>query len=371
MEISEAIKPVKVPDNLFFIVNEGKAEFTKEIPQGSSAVPIPERKWAIIVANQESGENRSKVITARNRTELVRRTKQETRRLGNPLFNVTGGELRAVGPSGQAFFLVVTSWIWKGEPRAAKIQEGAYFAMEDGELIRAVQDHLRAGEELPPEILEEFLLIEPEPEFQAPDDAEEDPSPVPVKPMEAVAKAYALEGDMRMELLEETWVELGMSYLVVDEAVLLGVLESAPDRETYLEALGQRVIQQWPGATSFDRMLSEDRILVESEEALLVRVCSGNPLDARPTWARILESEVADHTRLLVDQQDLSAVGLFQEDVPGDQREQVSDKMPDLPQAQHNAPLGPGVTPPLESPSEMRQRIREARELQVQGGLFS
>ncbi len=333
VRIAEAIKPVKVPDNQFFVISERSAQVLKEVPPGSKEVPIPERQWSIIVSNQESGENRARVVTVKNRTELVRRTKQETRRLGNPIYQVTGGELRAVSPSGQGVFLTVTSWVWGGEPRAqAKVQEAVTLSPEELELIRDVQQHLAAGVPLSPQKLDSFLEIDIGPNHEVDERGGPDSilAGAAAKAMESVAKGYALEGAPRAELLEAAWGELNLSYIVVEETSLAEALECADDRNGYLDAIGMRVIQQWPGFLSFDRMLADDRILMEVQEALMVRVCSGSALDMRSSWERFSASEPDDHTGKEVDPQDLSAVGLTEEDSPGEQHGQGASDMQEI-----------------------------------------
>jgi hypothetical protein len=360
--LAEAIKPVKVPENVYFQIEDRKASYTKELQPGSRPVPNSGRKWAIIVADQS----------------IIRRTKQEARRLGDPKYHVTGGELRALGPGGEENFLVVTSWIWKGTPRGepvqeGEMQEGAYFTQDQLKVIGEVQEHLHAGKMPDAELIELFLGVHPVAE---PESVQESVELLPqaVSAIEAVSRVYALDGEQRSEAAESAWSELGLSYLAVDQAYLVEALESTKTEEEYLDALGARVIQAWPGFLSFDRMMSEDRILVEAEQGLLVRVCSGELVDIRSTWESLTESEPEERTGVFVDQEDLCAVGLNREDIPGDQRDEDRE-MVHLPESGGVAE-GTGRTAPVgfadadEPPAEVRRRIIKHRESLTQGSLF-
>ena len=373
-DLKEALKPVKVPE-AFFVIQDGRAEVLKEVPPGSRQVRIPDRKWAIIVSDQQSGENRARVITAKNRTELVRRTKQEARRLRDPRWQMTGGELRAVDSAGRELFLLVTSWIWSGPIRESAFQEGVYFTATQGKIIKEVQEHLGGNTALTKETLDQFLAIEPAQREEDPDP--EDDLEAPSRAMEAVARGYALEGTPQAESIEASWRELGLSFLAVQEEFLVAALLEASDRGDYLQRLGERVIGHWPGFQTFDRLLSEDRVLIEAEEGFLVRVSSGDAVDLRPSWGKILESEADDHTGLQVDAQDLCAVGSSGEDIPGDLRGPVESQVLDLRgktpgeagESLHSlaSPGDPGTT---RSPSEERSILRKKRDQQEQGSLF-
>lgn len=280
-----------------FQIRDRKAVEIDSLPEDSEPVSPADRKWAIIVEDTEAETNRSKIITARNRTELVRRTKQEARRLGHPKYVVTGGELRFAGEGGDQVFLMVGSFQWKGEPRGKSaeqpIKEGAYITRSAGDLILSMQAVIKNNEVPTAEMLQQFLRIELKDtvDTEEPDNDEDDSQALEIEQArESFCESVRLEVERSLargpQALSDVWVKHGLRYLLVEESVIRTRMQEAKEPILIREAFDTRVSSEFPGMMTVVRLIAEDRIFV-SQDRGLVRIGTAKQLVFPSTHAEM------------------------------------------------------------------------------------
>ena len=271
--VQESLKPSPL-DEFWYTIKDRKAEKTSDPGGDARQIPSRLRKWSIIVARR-GGENRARVITAGSRGEMIRRTKQEARRLKDPSVIVTGGEMLALGPQGERLFKAITSWTWKGRI-VESVTEGVVLSPEQSSVLQAVIHAISLGGGVGPDQLAVLQSID----FNPDRETSQDEVPELRSPMGSIAEAMAsTDAEDRPRLLREAWDKHEMAYIVVAEEFFAGRLEEAKDVGISAEDVGTLVSTEWPGERTFHRLLSEDRVIFEPEEMVLERVCSGERVE--------------------------------------------------------------------------------------------